>query len=352
MLRIPAVLALLAACRGQLADDCSQYADCSDCLANHTTCSWCHTQVDYNDSTVGRNCADSRDKPWVCNSVKDSATCTSGFVCDEKQGKCVAAGAGFGVDKASCTAGCAAARYRCDKATTTCIKCDNATEAGCGVQNEACFGCSSATPPSMPDSYKVMQQWTTNSTTAAVVRYKLHSFFDIKNQMQRDDSYDVYNYASVSSRTVVRDKFKYVNDMKRKTCTNASYYNTVYGVVNFANYGTMVATPDVVASVITPADAHHESVISRFVRATAFWVNQGTYNVTIWVAAGDAVEKDGTILQKRTTDPKSGVKDGLTYFSQYQGTVQESEFLIDDICRHPALAPPPPHESMAADVVM
>jgi hypothetical protein len=195
-----------------------------------------------------------------------------------------------------------------------------------------------------------MQQWTTNSTTA--VRYKLHSFFDIKNKFQRADNYNVYNYTAVSSRTVDREKFEYVNDMKRKSCTNTSFYGTINGVVDFANYGTMVATPDVVASVITPADAHHESVISRFVRATAFWVHLDTYNVTIWVAAGDAVEADGTILQIGTTNPKSGIKDGLTYFSQYQYPVQGSEFLIDDICRHPALAPPPPHESMAADVVM
>ena len=115
-----------------------------------------------NDSTVGRHCADSRDKPWKCDSVKDvpPAQCSGGYVCNVKLGKCVKAAQGFGLDLQTCSGNCNVATFKCDKASSTCLKC-NSTEADpeCGDITDKCFGCvaegKGKYPPDMPSSYKV-----------------------------------------------------------------------------------------------------------------------------------------------------------------------------------------------------
>ena len=158
-------------------------------------------------------------------------------------------------------------------------------------------------------------------------RYKHRSYYQVGTNSnaqgrQREDSYQTASNNVVSDRVVTREGYQYDDALiaNPRTCTNLSFTETVNGIVNFRNYGAMVASPDIVPRVVSPPDT-----ISGFTNAIAYFKDQDTYNVTIWVAYGDPVELDGTILQLYDSDKEQVFQKGLIFFSEYGFPVQVGE---------------------------
>lgn len=116
-------------------------------------CGWCHVPITYEDGHAGVRCADVRDDPWNCGDQYDTATCSPGWACDEKAGKCIMAnpGDGFG-SKSTCENYCKPVpgpdTYRCNTQLYVCEAC-KAGDTGCSPDRAAeCRNCKNPNPPS------------------------------------------------------------------------------------------------------------------------------------------------------------------------------------------------------------
>eukprot|EP01062_Namystynia_karyoxenos_P062611 TRINITY_DN554_c0_g2_i2.p1 TRINITY_DN554_c0_g2~~TRINITY_DN554_c0_g2_i2.p1 ORF type:complete len:588 (+),score=210.19 TRINITY_DN554_c0_g2_i2:82-1845(+) len=155
MLRRVGALALLAAA-AHAVDPCVSQTDCAGCVAQ-TGCGWCSTKIVFQDGTTGSNCAGPKyEKPFSCNGIYSTQTCTRGYVCDTVHGGCKEVGPGQGVPKATCDATCKAPApppppakvYSCDNATLTCKECAPGTPGSSSL--EVCNQTCKQHPPSPP----------------------------------------------------------------------------------------------------------------------------------------------------------------------------------------------------------
>ena len=121
--------------RGNSADPCNQFKDCSTCLnAPSGLCGWCDTPVVYSSGAPGANCAgfdkEGKASPsWVCHKKYRRESCND-YTCDwsnKKSPTCKELPEGqSGMTKAVCEMGCKPQNgiYRCNNQTFQCEKCN------------------------------------------------------------------------------------------------------------------------------------------------------------------------------------------------------------------------------------
>ncbi len=128
-------LKFMSKLRGNAADPCNQYKDCSTCLnAPSGLCGWCDTPVVYSSGAPGANCAgfdkEGKASPsWVCHKKYRRESCND-YTCDWTKSSdptCKELPEGqSGMTKAVCEMGCKPQNgiYRCNNQTFQCEKCN------------------------------------------------------------------------------------------------------------------------------------------------------------------------------------------------------------------------------------
>ena len=183
-------------------------------------------------------------------------------------------------------------------------------------------------PPAMPGKYQLTLSWTRTVKGQPVYKYAHQRWYDLPNQLYRDDTLDADNLKTATDSTVEKpdiDHQLYDMDFLRKVCTNRVFVSRIDGFIQSYNNETCVL--ETLTHMGTPVKA---------MKCTKQLV---AYTISDWYAHGDKNLKDGTPLQQYNSyDESNGFS--VTTISDYTPTFPVSVFDLTPECA--ALKPATP----------
>jgi hypothetical protein len=188
-----------------------------------------------------------------------------------------------------------------------------------------CFATfTSANPPPMPNAYSMTLSWT-DLRTPVPTKYEHNRWYDLTNQLYRDDTIQNGDATEVIIERPSLDQRKYDWDKVRGLCTNSTFQAKIDGFVPVFEGMTEI------------------SEMVDGIKATKYTKNLLQYNVSVWFSKGDPKVADNTPLQVYNSyDAETKTHQyGLTKITKFNPTVDPAIFKLSEQCSTGAVTPAP-----------